>query len=433
MANKVNAQHKLYPTLETKRDVFRAVKGGTDALQAKTTAYLPKYPAEQQSEYDARLKASTIDGIVSGGVDSLTGAVFFGDIDTSKVNPAIVPLLENIDNKGNHFNVFARQAFDASFEGCSVIVIDRPNVAAPVTSLEDEKTLNIRTYWRLYNAGDVINWRYRVNEISKATELELIVFSEKTDEVIDRFEVKEVQKYRVYFLDGNTVNWELWRKTDKTGDAEFDREDSGVLPQYSAIPVAIVGCLDDEPRLLVESRLEVKAYQKESSFDVIEYLSIPIFWTVGYEGEEPISFGASTHVKIPTGQGNGVGFAQIDSAGHVSLKDSINTIKEYIKGRLNELTTSAMSADKTATQTLVEDRDKQSRLIVWAEQFKDALELALGFTAESMGMNKNEGGEIVLNTKWVVEKQMADEAAKAQQAADQANIDALKAKAAQGN
>jgi hypothetical protein len=50
-----------------------------------------------------------------------------------------------------------------------------------------------------------------------------------------------------------------------------------------------------------------------------------------------------------------------------------------------------------------------------------------------MGMPKNEGGEIVLNTKWVVEKQMADEAAKAKQAADQANIDALKAKAAQGN
>lgn len=430
---KIDTQHALYKSLEAKRDVYRAVKGGTDTIQAQLTTYLPKFPAEDNTEYNARLKASTIDGIVMGGVDTLSGAVFFDDILTDKVNPAIIPLLENIDNKGNSFNVFARQAFEAAFEGVSLIVIDRPKVPANtrIVSLEDQKTLNIRTYWRMYTAHDVINWRYRVNPISKATELELIVLSEPTEVVVDRFEIKTIQKYRVYFLNGNVVNWELWRKTDDMQvSASFILEDSGALPEYSAIPISFIGRLEDDPRLLVESRLEVKAYQKESSFDVIEYLSIPVFWTVGYEAPEPIPFGASTHVKIPSGQGNGVGFAQIDSAGHLSLKDTIAGIKEYIKSRLNDLTTSAMaSPEKTATQSVIEDRDKQARLIVWAEQFKDALELALGFTAESMGMDNTQGGEIVLQTKWIVEQQRAAEAKAQQQEADAASVALTKAQA----
>lgn len=414
MANKVDTKHKLYPSLELKRDVFRAVKGGTDTIQSFKTTYLPKFPAEDSTEYNARLTASTIDGIVMGGVDTLTGSVFFGDIDTSAVNPAIVPLLDNIDNKGNSFEVFARCAFECAFEGVSVIVIDRPKVpeGVPIVSLEDQKTLDIRTYWRMYTAHDVINWRYRVNPISKATELELIVLSEPVEVVDpkDRFSVTTIQKYRVYFLNGNVVNWELWKRADGVQSETFIREDFGSLPEYSAIPVSFVGCLDDDPRLLVESRLEVKAYQKESSYDVIEYLSVPTFCTKGYDGTEPLKLGAATHLKLPV-DGDAF-YMQIDQAGHMSLKDTIAIIKDFIKGRLSELTTSATSQaaqPKTATQTIVEDKDKQARLIVWAEQFKDALELALGFTAESMGMDKTEGGELVLNTKWAASQAAAEQ------------------------
>ena len=400
--NKVDSQHKMYGGLESKRDVFRAVKGGTDAIQAKGEMYLPRFPAEASTEYTARLKASTIDGIVQSGVDMLTGAVFYGDIDDSDVNAKILPLLENIDNKGNDLETFARMTFEAAFDGCALIVVDRPKAAMPVVSAEDERSLNIRTYWRLYYACDAVNWRYRVNPVSMATELELLVLSEMVDEVVNRFECKMVQKYRVYFLEGNTVGWELWRKDEQLtakGESQFILEDGGTLPEYSAIPVAIVGCLDDEPRLLTESRLEIKAYQKESSFDVIEYLSVPVFYTIGYDGDDPISFGASTHVKMPSGSGNAVGFAQIDSAGHQSLKGTIEAIKAYIRSRLNDMVLEA-SAEKTATQSNIEDRDKQSRLIVWAEQFEDALEYALGFTSESMGMKFEDAGGIKLNAAW---------------------------------
>jgi hypothetical protein len=437
MANKVDTRNGCYDSLHQKRDVFHAVKGGTDAIRAKSETYLPKYPAEEPKDYTERLSQSTIDGIVSGGCDTLSGAVFYGDIDVSGVNTAIQPLLENIDQKGNAFNVFARQSFDAAFDGSAVILIDAPKAKAEIKSLEDEKVMGIRPYWRLYYANDVINWRYRVNPVSMATELELIVFYEPVEEVdpTNKFAVVKVEKYRAYYFDGMNVTWELWRKVDKqqTDGSHFILEDYGFLEGRTAIPVAIVGALEEEPRLLVESRLEVKAYQKESSFDVIEYLSVPTFFTKGYEGEDKLALGASVHVKLPL-EGD-VGFAQIDAAGHVSLKETIASIKEYVKSRLNELTTAAMgnAAEKTATEVSIADRDKQARLIVWAEQFKDALELALGYTAEAMGLGKDQGGEIVLQTKWEVAKQEAEENKMRQSELEQANIAATAAKAAVSN
>jgi hypothetical protein len=407
MTAKVNTPHPLYPALQAKRDVFAAVQT-TDSIREGGTRWLPKFPGETHQDYQARLGTATIDGIVSGGVDTLCGTVFYDEIDVSQVHSSIKPLLENIDNEGNGFSVFARRAFEASFDGFSAIIVDTPNVEGPVRSLEDEKRLGIRPYWRLYKACDVINWRYRVNPVSKQTELEMIVLREIGEEVKDRFAREKTERYMVLFLDGLIVRWELWLKV-RDKDDEFVLEKQGVFENCTSIPVALVGSITDEPKLLVESRLEIKAYQKESSFDTIEYLSVPTLYTKGYESEEPLQLGASTHIKLPADPAAEAGYIQIDAAGHESLKGTINTIKDYIRSRLNDLASVGVGMpEKTATEATIEDRDKQARLIMWAEQLKDALELALQFTAEQMKLGKDQGGEIVLQTKWQ-KKQEAQE------------------------
>ena len=68
----------------------------------------------------------------------------------------------------------------------------------------------------------------------------------------------------------------------------------------------------------------------------------------------------------------------------------------------------AAQPEETATKTISDDRKSQARLIVWADQLKDAVELALGFTAEFMGQGRDKGGEIVLNTAWALAKQEAE-------------------------
>lgn len=433
--DKVNIEHPKYSELRPKREAFAVVKGGTDAIQAAGKTYLPMYPAEGTTEYQARLKASTIDGIVAGGVETLTGTFFEGEIDVEKVNPKIKPLLENIDNCGNNLSVFARNAIDASFDGCSVIVVDMPaetentKQLKAVLGAEADKKLNARPYWVLYKACDVINWRYRENPVTKIRELSLLVVKVVAAEPDGEFRTKDVTRYRVWRLNElGTVNWQLWREDKKGEQSELVLEDGGTI-DITRIAAAVMGDLTDEPKLLTEARLEIKAYQKESSFDQIEYLSVPTFYTKGYEGEERLALGASAHIRLPAEAAAEVGYAQIDSEGHDSLKGTIREIKDYIKSRLNYIVSSAMPADKTATEVVTEDKDKQARLLVWAEQAKDAIEQALSYTAEFMGMGVDEGGEVVFNTKWKIAEEKAKEAEERKAKSDEANIAATMAKA----
>lgn len=430
----VKTEHPLYQTQQAKRDVFAAVQS-TDTMRAAGERLLPKYPGEDQSEYKHRLGDATIDGITSGGVDTLTGAAFAGEIDTSGVHSRIQPLLENIDNQGNHFNVFARDAFKASFDGFSVVVVDMPLIpdGQEPQSLEEEQILNLRPYWRLYTAANVINWRFDVDPMTKQKRLALIVLREVTQEPAGRFLSAEVTRYRVWYLLNGVPMWELWldQGTDKD---PILIDGPKPLPSSDELPVALIGDPCDEPKLLVESRLEIKAYQKESSFDTIEYLSIPTFYTKGYPEDGPkLSLGASTHIKLPADPAAECGYVQIDAAGHDSLKGTIASIKDYIKSRLNLTVTQAVeqAVEKTATQTAVEDKDKQARLLVWTEQLHDALETALQYTGQMIGLGPDEAGEIVLKTKWdmaaekaQIDQQKADERHAAELAAMKGKVGA---------
>jgi hypothetical protein len=436
--DKVSTPHTEYTPQQLKRDVFAAVKD-TDTIRAAGTSHLFRYPGEESSEYDARLRSSTIDGITYGGVDTLLGAVFYEEIDTEAVHSSIQPLLENIDNQGNHFNVFARDAFRASFDGFSVIVVDMPVPVTDVKSLEDAKVNGMRPYWRLYKAKDVINWRFRINPVSKQKELSLIVFEEKTEEPAGRFISTCVTRYRVWFLDdsGNAM-WEVWIKTDKEReDARPVLESSGSF-NAKELAVAFIGDVCDDPKLLVESRLEIKAYQKESSFDTIEYLSIPTFYTKGYPEDGPkLSLGASSHIKLPADPDAECGYIQIDAAGHAELKATFQQVKSEIKGRVNLMVQSAVESGnggnsgdgKTATQVNSEDSSRQARLVVWADELHDALERALQFTGIAMGLGPDQAGTITLRTKWAVSAEKAQEQAQRDAETHAATIASEKAKA----
>lgn len=396
--NKVSTEHPKYQGLVARRRAFAAVAGGTWSMREAGKAVLRPFP--QERDYDARLQASTIDGIVKGGIESLTGAVFAGEINTSGVVTALTQYLDNIDNRGNTFSVFAREAFEAAFDGCSVILADMPMVddegrqIQAIYGAEADRRLGLRPYLVLYRAADVINWRYRVNPVTKVTELSMLVVRVVSEEPDGDFGTAMVTRYSVWRLDGNRVVWERWEKAGEKD--EYMIAATGTLANATRIPARVVGSLTDEPKLLVETDLEIKVFQKESSFDTVEHLQgSPTFYTKGYEGEDTLCVGADVHLKLPTD--GDAGYVKLDAGGHESLKATIDAIKAEIKARLNYTVTEAV-AEKTATQANIEERDKQSRLVVWAEQLKDALEGALDDMA--MLINAPQENKIEMVSVW---------------------------------
>jgi hypothetical protein len=443
----VDAQHKDYAANAELLGKYTAVMGGSKGVREGATKYLPKYPAETADDYAARLRGATIDGVVMEGVEGLTGKVFHEDPDLSavKIDAAI---LENIDNKGNKFAVFARDSFKAGFDGSSVIIVDAPKLddGETVQSLEDERNKGIRPYWRLYRAKDATNWMWDTDPQTKKTKLVLLVLRECREVPDGPFGVKEVEYFRVYRDTNGIITQELWRKKQQGEDERFNGQNFIMewriaMPKLKAIPAAIIGELGSKPWVANEAELEIKGYQKESSYDSIEYLSLPIPVFKGRPADmigKPMPYGPSVAADISV-EGDAF-YMQIDAGGLTVLKATIDGIKQEIAGKLDALSQETMPQGdaQTATEVVSDDSKSQARLIVWAQQAEDAFNRALQFTGQFMGMGEDAAGVVELRPAWkvlkeeaVLQKEKDAEIVMKEQSREDARVEIEKAKAGQ--
>lgn len=409
----VSTTHPLYADLETQRSIIRDVRGGTLELRRNKSTYLPKFPEELNSTYETRAKCSTLFNFYAKTENVMAGLVFQDEIKLgSDVPSEIKTLAENIDNQGNHLNIFAKKTFANLFDGASVILVDAPDYTN-VRSLEEQRQLGLRPYWVAYKASDVINWQTRINPVSKSTELTLIVFKVTTRELSGRFISKNVTRYRVLFLnEQNQIAWELWRLVKENNNLtdEIVLEKSGVITGISRIPVAVVGSLDHAPPMIDLALLNVKHFQKESNFDNLEnQAAVPLFYTKGLEKADGERFVVGADIHYQLSENGDIGWAQIDASGFDSMRASLKELVEQMAMLgLSMLADKTATVDVTATEALLNSIGETAELRVLAESLKDGIELCLGFTAEYLGLGRDAGGSIELGTAWSKADMAAD-------------------------
>lgn len=398
----VAAQHEDYWKAYEKREIYDDVCEGTLKLREKRGKYLPQFPAETDADYQYRAETATCFNLTKKTRDVMTGLVFRDIVNVEDdVDPEIVALWENIDNAGTHGDVFVRKAFEEAFEGYSVILVDAPT-AQPV-SREEQLRLGIRPYWTLYDADDVWNWRYEINPISKRKELRLIVFREEVYVPSGEFISEEVVKFRVFRFDGRLVTWELYReeREEKTSKVTYVLEDSGAIPQLTQIPVAIVGELGDDPFLLDIALKNIEHFQTYSDYkSLIHKTCVPIPVGKGLEtaGDDKVVVGGSTMVL--TSDKGGFGFAEVNGA-------SLNIVRQTLQDNREEaalmglsILTGQPSVMQTATEILMNSISETAELRVFARSLQDAIELAMGHTAEYLSLPRDAGGSVSLRTAW---------------------------------
>src|SRR5690606_18913408 len=108
-------------------------------------------------------------------------------------------------------------------------------------------------------------WRYRVNPVTRATELTLIVFKEITSEPKGMFENETVTRFRVFMLnDAGQVEYKIFRQVGGEDDVtpmEFVEEGSGVIANLTKIPVGVCGTLGSAPPLSDIALKNIEHYQ----------------------------------------------------------------------------------------------------------------------------------------------------------------------------
>lgn len=390
--NDVDQPSAKVKRLSKRWTMTRALMEGTDAMREADREFLPQEPAESGRSYENRLKRSVLFGAYKKTVATSTGRPFSRPITFERFSSRLESLNANIDLQGNNIHVFARHSFMSGIaHGHSFVLIDHPKRpdltgdADEPPSLEMERGLNLRPYWRKIDAFDVIGWR---SKIVGGVEIPLQVrIKESTTKPVGQFGEKTVERIRVLEPGG-------FRLYEKRDSGQWELEDEGqfikangeimnkipLVPFYSTMPKAFY---TTTPSLIDLAFMNVLHWQSSSDQENILHVArVPILFGSGFLDDDDIEIGASRWVKGP--EGSSLAFVEHSGAAIQAGRDSL----EDLENRMRVMGAEILVRDPnrvTATQKILDSDEATSELQDMVTRYEDFLAQCYVLTAEWLG------------------------------------------------
>lgn len=378
--------------------VVRDLAKGGPHMRRMGKTYLPKFAAEEDDDYRARLESTWLFDGVGKTIEDMTGKVFARPVVLAETGTDADQWVTDIDLEGRDLSRFARDVFEtAQRDGISFIMAD-----APVRSGDETKAqaaaLNIRPYLVHLTIEDVLGWRWSiVNGSPMLTQFRIM---ESVTEVDPKDEFKTVKIPQVRVLDlpnengrsTGTVGVRIYRKV-RTGQ----KEDWALFEEYSTgmgeIMVAPVdlgrkGFFDVDP---VHGRLaEINAahwrIQSDKASCLHKSLSPLLFMkNLGLDESGDIIKSAG-YGYISNNEGGDMKWVEITGNGIEAARQELKDLELQMQAMGLQLVMSR-TGTSTATGDAIDESKGNSRLAAWADILKDALELSLGWMMELGGID----------------------------------------------
>lgn len=392
---------KAYDRMKPDLDVMRDVVKGSRHLKAKGTKYLPQHAKEEGPDYRVRLANSVLFNGTERTVEGLTGMVFRRDPVLQDVPARISEHLENVDNAGTHFDVFAKTVFaDALEAGHACILVEVPEVARPadrqLTDAE-EAALGVRPYWCHYAKEDILSWRTEV--VAGRTLLSQLVLREPVLEDDGGYGEKKVVYYRVLRRGSEGVTWQRLRIDDDTKKTIIV-EGSGMVTNQDEIPFVVVygkktELLESRPPLLDLAETNLAHYRLLSDhLYKLHLCNLPVGVLKGVDPETDITVGPNSWLKLPDPN---MGFSW-ESPDGSTFSDNQEQLREF-KADMAALGLSMLQVEtrqaETATAKRIDKAESDSDLATAARSLQDALEKALEYHGNFMRIDT--AGSVQIN------------------------------------
>ena len=369
----------LYDGMAAKWSLPQALMGGTLAMQAAGTRFLPRHPAENSAIYAERASRSVLRNYFRRTVQKLVGRVFAEPLIISEDMPdELVNILKNIDLVGRGLNVFARDWFeDAMVSGLSHVLVDFPS-AAGGASLAEERENGARPYAVHVRADQLIAAQWDSRGGDKI--LTQIRIREKAVRY-HGFEEMEQEQIRVIEPD----NWRLYRQ-DKAGkwiEAEAGDNSLGRIPLVT-LYTARKGFLLADPPLEDLAFLNLEHYQiRSDQRNALNVASFPILAASGYNPEidGPIEVGPNKVLTTTESEGK---YYYVESSG-AALEAGAREL-EALEQAMNlfGLQFETAKQAETATGRALDAADALSPLGTMAMNLEDSLNAMLALIADWM-------------------------------------------------
>ena len=267
------------------REIIRDLLGGTKAMRALRTKYLPMEPGESPPSYKRRLDRSYLVNFFDRIVKNLAAKPFTRPVgiksDTHQEFADEYSV--NVDGKGTGATALGSTILeDAIRMGTSFLCADKAvNGGRPyLYHLPGERVLG-----------------FRMDEDDKLTEIRIKESAVVAD---GEWGEKEVTRVRVFKRDGEVVTWSLYDGEDGSPIAleqPFALKEIPVVAVHSS-PVVASGELMAAPPLIDLAYGNVQHWQEKSDqLNILRVARIPVLFASGVADDASIAIGAEYAIK----------------------------------------------------------------------------------------------------------------------------------------
>lgn len=365
----VNTPNAAYNDMAAHWALPDTLMGGTMAMQAAETTYLPKFASESETGYEARRKASVLYNAYGRTVGILAGEPLKSppilvepspqdeviehdaDLQGADLTAYTHRILLDLVNKGKHHTLVAYQDTDAIRESTGRSTVTRM----------DEIAFDVRPYFVRLESANVIGWRgTRVAGREMLTQVRVRELDTEPD---GEFGERVVTYVRVYTMD-EVVRYREPEKGSREW-VEVDRRanDLGYIPIVTVYAKRL-GLLKAYPPLEDLAWLNLQHWQASSDqFNILHFARIYMMAMYGWDEDDvkTIDVGvaaaiiqSNTDARIDIVEHSGAAI----SAGRVQLQD----LCELMRSLGTDMLVPKANPTATATEAQIDKAEMVSEL-----------------------------------------------------------------------
>lgn len=384
-----------YVQMMVKWELMAYLLGGTNAMRAAGTKYLPQESAEKTEAYNSRLSRSVLFNGFKRAIQNLTGRVFSKPVQVGEDMPSELDYLEeDADRLGNHLNVFARTVFESAVSyGMTHILVDMPP-AMPGATLADERTAKHQPYFVHVKATNLIGWRHELQNG------EMVLVQARILETADvpqgEFGVMTVERVRV--LEPGV--WRLYQKDAKNNWVLIDNGTT-TLKKVPLITfyTGFQGLMDCNPPLDDLANINVQHWQSSSDQrHILHFARMPLLFGKGLKQAGvtgTVEIGPDNLITGPTD--SDLKYVEHTGAAIGAGTEDLKTLEDKM-ALLGMEPLMPRGTNPTATGRVIDSVENASLLQQWAIGLGDALERAYALAGEWMGLADDTSGSIGVTT-----------------------------------
>lgn len=373
--------------------------GGTVKLWDRMETYFPKGLGERPARWRARVKGSRFFNAVESTVHGCTGLVMRKPVALGKdASPSMRAMAENIDGRGTHLEVFARELFELGFlHGHAGILVDAPpapNLGRKPTKA-DAKALGRRPFFITYRAEQIIN--FRLGEMPDGREyVRLLVLAEVEVKDVGLFGQVAVPQFRVFRCDeAGVVTFEVWEEIQNgTDKGNYRMMQQGGVANVKEVPFVgfyagrRVGWFQSRSPVyaLAEQNLDLHTVQIDHRF-AMSLTNRPTMVRKGGKAAKgnDVAVGGEEGIDLPLDAVASVTWLEAQGHGLAHSREEMVAITSRIASLGLQMMAPETRSAETAQAKILDQADTDSRLAVAARALQDALEQASVYAGQMMG------------------------------------------------